>query len=228
MARMRASATVSAYPLGSESRVDWTIGRVGMSRRRHHGGMSIWVTLVLLPIGVSVATAVLIGLTVGPRLAARGKRIQAAHDSRDRFGDSVLDILALCSDLEKVHVRSDITDPLRSRLQGERDRWLSQIDERTIWLVDHWRRFVLGYSKRMDVRNLVARYVADARGLWLSDRPLEERVRMLRELTEHIQTIYFARRWRASTAMPQEIIRLRTKLDILEGNTSPTSLASDP
>jgi hypothetical protein len=190
--------------------------------------MSIWVTSVLLPIGVAVATTVLIGLTVGPRLAARGKRIQAAHDSRDRFGDSVLDILALCSDLEKVRIQPETTDPLRSRLQGERDRWLSQVDERTIWLVDHWQWFALGYSKRMDVRNLVARYVADARGLWLSDRPLEERVRMLRELTEHIQAIYFARRWRAAMAVPREIIRLRAKLDILEGNASPDSLASDP
>ena len=157
-----------------------------------------------------------------------GKRIQAAHDSRDRFGDSVLDILALCADLEKVTVQAGITDPLRSRLQGERDRWVSQIDETTIWLVDHWQQFALGYSNRMDVKSLVARYVADARGLWLSDRPLEERVRMLRELTEHIQIIYFARRWRVITAVPQEIIRLRTKLDILEGKASPTPSASDP
>ena len=107
----------------------------GPGGRRHHGGMSTWMTSVLLPVGVSMATAVLIGLTVGPRLAARGKRIQAAHDSRDRFGESVLDILALCSNLEKVHVQSEIRDPTRSRLQGERDRRPSQIDERTIWLV---------------------------------------------------------------------------------------------
>ena len=58
---------------------------------------------------------------------------------------------------------------------------------------------------------------------------------MLRELTEHIQTIYFARRWRVITVVPQEITELRTKLDILEGNASPTpiqthqaSLPSDP
>jgi hypothetical protein len=199
-----------------------------VGRRRHHGDMSIWVNSVLLPIGISLVTTVLVGLTVGPRLAARGKRLQAAYDSRDRFGDSVLDILALCANLEKVNVRSGIKDPLRSRLQDERDRWLGQIDETTTWLVDHWQRFVLGYIGRSDVRNLVVRYVADARGRWLSDRPLEERVRMLKELTEHIQTIYFARRWRVLTAVPQEISHLRMKLDILEGNAPPTSLASDP
>jgi hypothetical protein len=181
--------------------------------------MSIWVNSVLLPIGVSLATGVLIGLTVGPRLAARGKRIQAAHDSRDRFGDSVLDILTLCTNLERVQVGSELPEPLRSRLQGERDRWLSQIDETTTWLVDHWQRFALGYTKRMDVMNLVVRYVAAARGLWLSDRPLDDRVRMLRELTEHVQTIYFTRRWRVITTVPQEITKLRTKLDILNGKT---------
>ena len=51
---------------------------------------------------------------------------------------------------------------------------------------------------------------------------------MLKELTEHIQTIYFERRWRVLTAVPQEISHLRMKLDILEGNAPPTSLASDP
>jgi hypothetical protein len=68
----------------------------------------------------------------------------------------------------------------------------------------------------MGVRDLVMRYVADARGLWLSDRPLEERVRMLREITEPVQTIYFARRWRVVTSIPGEIIRLRTMLDELD------------
>jgi hypothetical protein len=156
----------------------------------------MWVTSVLLPIGVSAATVAAIGLTVGPRLAARGKRIQAAYDSRDRFGDSVLDILALCKNLETVPLSSEITDPFRSRLQGERDRWLSQVDEITTWLVDHWQRVALGYARPMGIRNLVVRYVAAGRGLWLSDRPLEERVRLLRELTEHVQIIYFARRLR--------------------------------
>jgi hypothetical protein len=183
---------------------------------RHYGGMSIWVNSVVLPIGVSLATGVLIGLTVGPRLAARGKRIQAAHDSRDRFGDSVLDILTLCTNLEKVQVGSELPDPLRSRLQGERDRWVTQIDERTTWLVDHWQWFALGYTKRMNVMNLAVRYVAAARGLWLSDRPLDDRVRMLRELTGHVQTIYFTRRWRVITTVAQATIDLRTKLDTLE------------
>lgn len=37
---------------------------------------------------------------------------------------------------------------------------------------------------------------------------------MLKELTEHVRSIYFARCWRVIADMPQEIVRLRTKLDI--------------
>ena len=86
--------------------------------------MPVWVTSVLVSVGVSVATVLVVGLTVGPRLAARGKRIQAAHDSRDRFGQSVLDLLVLCGNRERVTILAEVTDPLRSRLQGERASWV--------------------------------------------------------------------------------------------------------
>jgi len=185
--------------------------------------MPVWVTSVLVSVAVSVVTVVVIGLTVGPRLAARGKRIQTAHDGRDRFGDSVLDLLVLCGNLERVTIPAEVADPARSRLQGERDRWLGQIDEITIWLVDNWQRVALGFAGRMGLRDLVIRYMADARGLWLSDRALEERVRLLRELTEPVQTVFFARRWRVVSSVPGEMARLRTMLDILDGGAPPQS-----
>ena len=183
----------------------------------HDGLMPTWVASVLVSVGVSVVTVVVVGLTVGPRLAARGKRIQAAHDSRDQFGDSVLDLLVLCGNLQRVTVSPETTDPLRSRLQGERDRWLSRIDEVTAWLVDHWQQVALGYVGAIGFRKLVVRYAADARGLWLSDRSLEERIRLLGELTEPVQTIFFARRWRVVTSMQHEMTRLSTMLDALDG-----------
>jgi hypothetical protein len=182
--------------------------------------MPIWLTSVLLPIGVSVATFVVLGLTVGPRLAARTKRIQAVHDDRDRFGAGVLDILALCGNLEQITIPPDAIDERRARLQAERDRWLTQIDEITAWLADHWQRVALSYAGAMGVRDLVARYIGAARGLWLSGRPLDERVRMLRELTEPVQTIYHASRWRVVASMSGEITRLRTMLDSLDNSAA--------
>jgi len=190
-------------------------------------GMSIWVTSVLIPVGISVVTVLVIGLTVGPRLAARGKRIQDVYDGRDRFSSSVLDILALCGNLGRVIVPSEVTDPLRSRLQGERDRWLDQIDEITTWLVDHWQRVALSYAGALGIRDLVTRYVADARGVWLSERSLEVRVRLLRELTEPIQTIYFARRWRVVGSVPGEVARLRGTLDAVENGEPLTAVSEE-
>jgi hypothetical protein len=107
--------------------------------------MPVWVTSVLVSVCVSVATVVVVGLTVGPRLAARGKRIQAAHDGRDRFGDSVLDLLVLCGNLERIIVPPGVSDPVRSRLEGERDRWMGQIDEITTcwWTTGSGSRWVL-------------------------------------------------------------------------------------
>jgi hypothetical protein len=75
----------------------------------------------------------------------------------------------------------------------------------------------------MGLRDLVTRYAADSRGLWLSDRPLEERVRLLRELTEPVQMIFFARRWRVVSSVAGEMTRLRTMLDILDGGAAPQS-----
>jgi len=182
--------------------------------------MPIWETSILLPIGASAATTLLISLTIGPRLAARGKRIQTAHDNRDRFSDSVLDILVLCANLETVTAHPD--DPGHDRLQSERDRWTSHIDDTTRWLADHWQHVALGWPTRLGIADLAARYIGAARGVWLSERPLQERARILKELTEPVQTIYFARRWRVMTSVPGEINRLSVMLDKLE-NLTPTS-----
>jgi hypothetical protein len=185
--------------------------------------MPIWLTHVLVPAGISVATTLVTGLA-GTRLAARNKRIQDAHDDRDRFNDSVMDILAWCGNLQANPIPADVEETARAKLQAERDRWVGQIDETTIWLIDHWRRFALGYLGAMGTRDLVVRYVASARGLWLSDRPLEERVRMLQELTEPVQTIYFAHRWRMATKLLKERDRLNELLDKLD-HDAPTSEA---
>jgi len=174
--------------------------------------MTVWTHSVALPVLVSLATTIVVGLSVTPRLAARGKRIQAAHDARDRFGDSVLDILALCGNLQSMLGDAGLGDPPRPKLQSECDRWEGQIDETTAWLTDHWQRFALGYLGTLGTRDLVVEYVACARGVWLSSRPLTERVHLLREMTEPIQTIYFERRWRVIGEIPKAQERLRVTL----------------
>ena len=174
--------------------------------------MAVWMHSVVLPVGISLVTTVLVSLTVGPRLAARSKRIQAVHDSRDHFSDCVLDILAVCGNLQNVINDPSVGDEFGSRLQEERKRWEGQIDEATAWLADHWQRFALSYLGSLDLRELIVKYVASARGIWLSNRPLDQRVQMLKEMTEPVQTIFFARRWRVISSIPKETDRLRAML----------------
>ena len=170
--------------------------------------MTVWMHSVALPVGVSLATTLIVSLTIGPRLAARGKRIQAAHDSRDDFSNYVLDLLALCGNLRAPLRDGVLNDPSRAQLQNECKRWEDQIDQITEWLVDHWQRFAFGYAGALGVRDLIVRYVASARGVWLSDRSLEERVRLVEEMTTAIQSIFFARRWRVMRILPAEEKRL--------------------
>ena len=189
--------------------------------------MAVWMHSVFVPVGIALVTTVLVNLTVGPRLAARSKRIQAVHDSRDRFGDYVLDILAVCTNLQTVVDSRSVGGEVASQLQQERKRWEDEIDEATAWLADHWQRFALSYLGSLDLRELIVKYVGGARGVWLSNRSLDERVRMVKEMTEPIQTIFFTRRWRVVSSIPKEADRLRSMLASLEGNDQTPATPDD-
>jgi hypothetical protein len=178
-------------------------------------GMSV-VSALVVPVGASVVTSVVMQLTVGPRLAARSRRILAAHSDRDEFGARVLDLLALCGNVEGLAEPEGAGEGLSPGLEGERERWVKQIDEITLWLADHWQRFALTYAGVGGLRDAVARYAAAVRGVWLSDRPVEERARMVRELTEPVQTLYFASRWRVLGSIATERARLVGMLDSLK------------
>jgi hypothetical protein len=187
--------------------------------------MSVWLTSVVVPVAVSVGASVVTQLSAGPRLAARGKRIQAANDWRDQFNDRVVDILALCGNLQAVRQSPDFDGQVGAKVQAERDRWVRQIDEITAWMVDHWQGFALTYLGAAGIRGLLTDYVMVARGVWLSGRDLDERVRLLKELTEPVQTIFFASRWRVVAVVGRERARLRGLLGRLADSDLPAGLA---
>jgi hypothetical protein len=90
----------------------------------------------------------------------------------------------------------------------------------TSWLADHRQHVALGYAGVMGIRELVVRYAPDARGLWLSARPVDERVRLLRELTKPVQTIFFARRRRVVSSVRSEMARLSIMPGHIDGEAS--------
>ena len=129
--------------------------------------------------------------------AVRLADIQGAVEARRECSKRVLDILALCIDLECDWP------------PGERERWISQLGEATRWLADNWQWFALTYAKAGDLPGMMAGYAGAVRREWLSDHPLEQRVRRIRELTERVQTIYFVHRLRSAGDRPVAIKELR-------------------
>jgi hypothetical protein len=107
----------------------------------------------------------------------------------------------------------------RARFQAERDCWEVQIGDITTWLIDHWQRYALGYVEAAEFSNLITRYAADVRGVWISARPVEVRVRTVQNINSLMLTIFLGRWWRAA-AKARAVALLRSLLDDIENGTS--------
>jgi hypothetical protein len=173
-------------------------------------GMPDWVATIL----VSAATAVFTGLLVSPRMEARNRRVQAVHQARDKFSDSALTILSACTRLRNAPLPARASEDVLARLQGERERWWAQLEEATRFLVDHYETFALSYPGAR-FKDLIVRYCAWCRGILLSERSEEEKLRQLWDLTSPVQTVFFARRWRLIT-FTAAVRELQQRLDALE------------
>jgi hypothetical protein len=163
------------------------------------------------PVAVNVVSAALIaagGFVLKPQVAHSLEAIEGRRECSNR----VLHILALCSNLEGT-----ATNPSPS-VQGERDRWISQLDEATLWLADNWEAYALTYAGWLGGQ--IAGYAGLARGTWLSGNPLEQRVHTIREATAQVQTLYFAGRIRSLPHIPAAHRRLQKMLNQSSGGPS--------
>ncbi|MGW4441906.1 hypothetical protein [Streptomyces sp. NPDC004682] len=97
-------------------------------------------TLVLALV-TSLVTTVGTGWLVAPRLESRKRRIGELHQARDKFLASMLRIVAAAGRLraEEEPALGDPgwTDVMRDRVRAERARWMAQLDESTVWMVDN-------------------------------------------------------------------------------------------
>ncbi|NUK14065.1 hypothetical protein [Streptomyces lunaelactis] len=159
--------------------------------------MPSWISTILL----AGATSLFIGLFITPRLEARNKRVRIAHEARDEFSRRVLIILSACGRLRESEVPPTLAEQrpaLAEKMNAERQRWLDQLDEATRYLVDNMEAFGLGYATDR-LRTVIGEFVAHARGVVLSERPVEKQVERLAALTGPIQSLFFVRRWRVAT-----------------------------
>lgn len=160
--------------------------------------VNFWVTSVAVPIGVAGATSVVAQLTFGPRLAARSAHLQAWHTARAQLADDLVKVLLVCSALESA----DRSNP---RTASERARWEAQLDELTTRLADDGPAIALAHPSALGIPVLIAQCLGLARGVWLSGKPLPQRVAELKEVVGPVQQLYGRRWW----YIPANLARVR-------------------
>ncbi|MGW3628024.1 hypothetical protein [Streptomyces sp. NPDC000880] len=177
---------------------------------------TVWTLLVAAL--TALVTTVATGLLVTPRLEARKRRIQEVHTARDTFSSSVLTILSSCSRLKNMPLPAaddpDCSEVLRARLAAERERWVQQLDDATLWMIDHMETFGVSWPSD-NLRSLIANYVVHSRIVMLSEREEAAKVDLLLELAEPIQNIFFVYWWRRAPHMRSNQRRLTTVIEAL-------------
>ena len=159
--------------------------------------VNFWVTSVAVPIGVAGATSVVAQLTFGPRLAARSAHLQALHTARVKLADDLLKVMLTCDFLEGT-----ASNP---RLASERARWETQLGELTLRLADDGPAVALHHLNRLGVPVLIIKCFALIRGVWISARPLPQRLADLKEIAGPVQQLYGRYWWHG----PGNIARMR-------------------
>jgi hypothetical protein len=180
--------------------------------------MSTFVT-VLVAAGTAVVVTAAGELTVKPGLAARAKRLQTRNDYRDRFEETVNMLLITCRMLQKP-TPAGITDEHRQQVEVERERWLRQVDEHTTWLVDNQLQVAVGFFQFPVLGQLAARYAVACREQWLAQAPLDERLRVLNELSNICIPAFFGSRFQNPKRRGLLLRQLEARLIELHGGTA--------
>ncbi|GGP93931.1 hypothetical protein [Streptomyces melanogenes] len=184
---------------------------------------TVWTILVAAATAVVTATAT--SLIVAPRMEARKKRLGEVHTARDAFGAHMLRIISACSLLQNTPLPApddpDWTATMRERLTGERDRWLQQLDDATLWLIDNVATYAASWPGRHLIQFAVE-YAGTARMVMLSERDDATKVQLLLALTVPVQRQYFGWPWaRARHALADRRTFAQTLAHINGAPTAP-------
>ncbi|WP_256925375.1 hypothetical protein [Streptomyces sp. Amel2xC10] len=146
----------------------------------------------------AVVTTLAVGLFVAPRMEARKKRFGEVHTARDTFGANMMRIISVCSLLQRIELPPaddpDCTPIVRERIAGERARWLQQLDDATLWLIDNVTTYAGSWPMRHLIR-LAVDYAGHARAVMLSEREEDTKVELLLALTVPVQRQFFGGPW---------------------------------
>ncbi|MFD7764146.1 hypothetical protein [Streptomyces microflavus] len=153
--------------------------------------MPPWGTTALIAIVTSLLTLIVSGRYVSPLLEVRNRRFQAKMQARERFETDMLTIVSATTRLLAAPIPAGVTDSLRTALREERLRWQTQIDDATKHLIDHYAEVAFSYAQSTKIAEVAMRYSGSARMVWISDRPEDRKLNVLRDTTQQIHALLF-------------------------------------
>jgi len=180
--------------------------------------MSDVVTTIAIAAGTAIGVAVATNWTVGPRLEARNRKIQAAHMGREQLASQLRAITAACERLQGIQIPAGVPAEIQTAIRGERARWRAQVDTATADLVDNLEIFALTFHGELGIRDTGVRAVGMMRMVWLSGRSDDRKVEIIREIAINLHAFYFG--GFRSMLHPRRAITaredLKARLDALE------------
>ncbi|OKH91521.1 hypothetical protein [Streptomyces uncialis] len=171
--------------------------------------MPNWLTTVMIAAVTATVAATLTGLLAAPRLEARNRRLQALQLERELFGAATLKIWMYASRLRKLTP----PDGSRSSLEGDRSRWLAEIDAASRTLVD----CIAPLTYIGPIGRLALRYALSLRGVWLSGRSDAAKLELVAEMAAAAQKIYFTAAWQRPRRTRHAVALERLCDDLVEG-----------
>lgn len=170
------------------------------------------MSTIFIAVITALLTTIATDLFVKPRLEASNRRRQEVFRARERFGADVFTLLTQTGRLQKILVTDEASSRLAKAMDAERARWIAKIDEATIHLIDETETFSLSYGPALGIRELAFDFAAHARAVWLSERPLAKRLKVLEDMATYAQDIYFVPWWR-KRRMVEDMGSLRQLID---------------
>lgn len=150
------------------------------------------ISAIAIAAGTAIGVAVATNWTVGPRLEARNREIQAAHIAREELGTQLRAILSACTRLRSAQIPASVAPAVQAAIRAERGRWRQQLDAATASLIDNFESFALTFRGQMGIRDMGIRTVGAMRFVWLSERTEARKLEIIQELAGNLHDFYFA------------------------------------
>lgn len=173
--------------------------------------MSDAMTTIVTAAVTAIVVAPLMSFTVGPRIEARNREIQARFQAREECSRQLLAMLSYCALLQSAPIPRDASSRVQAAVREERKRWRSGIDDSTRHLIDQLYGYALTFHTGMKIRENLITSAGALRAVWISDRNDDEKLALIDEIGTNLHAFYFSS-LRAKIMHPQRAQKTRKDL----------------